>query len=398
MTAQAQLAFVNFTKNAYITMEGREEADRFFIIRSGNVHISKRMPVVPEESGYVLGPGDFFGVISTMLSQKCSETAQALTDVTLIAVKRDQYSQLIHSNAAVAIKIVMQFSKKMRFLNESLTMLTLNKTSEGDPDQIFKAAEFYARQNMYDQAYYAYNQYLKHCRQGSFLEEARQKITKISPFIKTKSNFQPDDATRNYPKGAMFFCEAEPGSELFIIQSGSVKITKIVENDEVQLAILKAGDIFGEMALLESMPRSASAVANEDCKVMVVSWANFKHMIQTQPQLITKLTTLLAERIWLSYKQLANTKIADPLKRIYDVLQTHLEKKHINPKESRPFTFDFGPKELINMVGLSQNEGLIALKKFLNNSAISVVDDKIHVAETSVIARQVGSLHKEPLY
>ncbi len=127
----------------------------------------------------------------------------------------------------------------------------------------------------------------------------------------------------------MIFSENEPGTELYIIQRGVVKITKIVEDNEVLLAMLKTGDIFGEMALLENKPRSASAIANEDCSLMAVNKANFERMVQSQPQLITRLTTLLAERLWFIYKQLANTLIQDPLGRLYDALLLQLEKNRI---------------------------------------------------------------------
>ena len=48
---------------------------------------------------------------------------------------------------------------------------------------------------------------------------------------------------------------------MFIIQEGAVRITKVVDGREVILAVLKKGDMFGEMALLENKPRSASAIA-----------------------------------------------------------------------------------------------------------------------------------------
>ncbi len=62
---------------------------------------------------------------------------------------------------------------------------------------------------------------------------------------------------------------------------------------------------------------------------MAVNKANFERMVQTQPQLITRLTTLLAERLWFIYKQLANTLIQDPLGRLYDALLLQLEKNRV---------------------------------------------------------------------
>ncbi|MCL2066350.1 MAG: cyclic nucleotide-binding domain-containing protein [Treponema sp.] len=395
MAGNLQLAFVSFLKDAYIIVEGKRNADRFFIIREGKVRLSKEVQVVAEEQGDVLGPGDFFGVVSTMSSHSHIETAQALTDVTLISVHREQFSQLIQSNAPVAMKIILQFSKRVRYLDEALTRLTLKKTAENDPSHLFDVAEYYVKQSQYNQAYYSYHQYVKHCPQGFFVREAREKMMKISPYANSvKLDFKRDEVIRTYNKDAMIFCEGEPGEELFIIQKGSVKIVKVVENNEVLLAVLKTGDIFGEMALLESKPRAANAVAYENCQLMAVNRVNFGQMIKTQPQLIARLTTLLAERIWLIYKQLANTQIADPLGRMYDALQIQLEKKRVDLNEKRSFTFDFGTKELINMVGLTPGDGKLVIKKMMENRLFKILNDKIYVMEVREITRQAAYFHK----
>ncbi|HRY72194.1 MAG TPA: cyclic nucleotide-binding domain-containing protein, partial [Spirochaetia bacterium] len=90
MESPLQLSFVNFKKDSYIIVEGKQNADRFFIIRSGHVRITKEVEVVEEEGGNVLNPGDFFGVISTMSNHSHIETAQAVTDCILISVAREQ--------------------------------------------------------------------------------------------------------------------------------------------------------------------------------------------------------------------------------------------------------------------------------------------------------------------
>jgi CRP-like cAMP-binding protein len=77
----------------------------------------------------VLGPGDFIGVVSSMSGHSQIETAIAVTDVTLISVRRDQYSELIEKNTPVAMKIIYSFTRKMRYLDEALTRITLKKTS-----------------------------------------------------------------------------------------------------------------------------------------------------------------------------------------------------------------------------------------------------------------------------
>ena len=389
MANPLQLSIVNFNKNSYIIVEGKQKADYFYILRSGKVRLSKEVEVVEEEGGNMLAPGDFFGVISTMSSHSHIETALALTDVSLISVHREQFGLLIEKNAPVAMKIIQSFSRKMRFLDEAFTKLTFKNTAVGDPSHLFKVAEYYARQSQYNQAYYAYSKFLQFCPRDSNADKAKERMAKIHPYAKAVYlDGVPVDMYRSYPKNTMIFSENEPGTELYIIQKGVVKITKIVEDNEVLLAMLKPGDIFGEMALLDNKPRSASAVASEDCTLMAVNKANFEHMVQTQPQLITKLTTILADRLWFIYKQLANTLISDPLGKLYDALLLQLDKNRVPIVTGGKYTFQFGPKELLNMVGLSNDKGNPIIRKMFEDKKMSLADNKISTTDVEWIQKQ----------
>ncbi|MDR0399756.1 MAG: Crp/Fnr family transcriptional regulator [Treponema sp.] len=384
-----QLTIVNLSKGSYVIVEGKQNADRFFIIRSGKIAILKEVEVVEEEGGNILGPGDFFGVISTMSAHSHIETAQALTDVSLISVQKYQYPLLIQTNTPVAMKIILQFSRRMRYLDEALAKITLKSNTESNPSQLFNIGEYYAKKSQYSQAFYAYNQYIKYNPEGENVSTARARMMKIAPCVRgIKLSFDSGNPVRDYEKNSMIFSEGENGDELYIIKSGSVKIVKVVDDNEVLLAVLKAGDIFGEMALLESKPRAASAVAYENCQVTVLNRANFELMIIREPQMIARLTTLLAERIWSIYRQLANTLIDNPLGRMYDALMILLDKNRIPQKYDGSFYFDIGPDELINMVGFSSEEGRPVLKKLLENRNIKIVNDKIYVINASEIFRQ----------
>ncbi|NBB89661.1 MAG: cyclic nucleotide-binding domain-containing protein [Spirochaetes bacterium] len=390
-----QLSMVNFNKGAYIIVEGKQKADQFFIIRSGKVRISKEVEIVEEEGGNVLAPGDFFGVVSTMSGHSHIETAQALSDVTLISVNRDNYTLLIERNAPVAMKIIEAFSRRMRYLDEKLAQLTFKETAEPDPSHLFYVGEYYARQNQYNQAYYAYYQYVKHVPQGKNVQTARERMMKITPYSKAVHlDGDTEVFTREYPKDTMIFAETMPGRELYIIQKGSVKITKIVNDNEVLLAVLKAGDIFGEMSLIENKPRSASAIAFEESVLLAVNKENFERMVQTQPQIIARLTTLLAERIWFIYKQLANTLLSDKVGRLYDALLIQLEKNRVPIHSGEAYTFDFGTRELINMVGLPMEEGNQAMRELLRNTKLKAMDNRIHVTDLEEIDKQAKYYRK----
>lgn len=395
MSNPLQLSIVNFNKDAYIIVEGKQRADNFYIIRTGKVRISKEVEVVEEEGGNILGPGDFFGVVSTMSSHSHIETAQALTDVSLISVHRDQYGLLIEKNSPVAMKIIEGFSRRMRYLDEALARLTNKSSRENDPNHLFEVAEYYAKQNQYNLAYYAYYHYVKLFPKGEFMQKAMERMAKIQPYAKPVFLDGSDTTfTRTYPKNTMIFAESMPGKELYIIQKGSVKISKLVGGTEVLLAVLKPGDIFGEMSLIENKPRSASAIAYEDTVLLAVNKDNFARMVTTQPQIIARLTQLLAERIWFIYKQLANTLLKDPVAKMYDALLIQLEKARVPIRSGESYTFDIGPKELINMVGLPMAEGNNALRVLLQNPRIKAVDNRIFTSDVEEILKQANYYRK----
>ncbi|GHT75437.1 Crp/Fnr family transcriptional regulator [Spirochaetia bacterium] len=389
MPEQLQLAFVNFAQDAYIILEGKQNADRFYIIRQGKVRISKQIEVVEEEGGNILGPGDYFGVVSTMSGHSSIETVQAVTDCVLISVKKDQYINLIQSNASLAMKIIGYFSRQLRYFDEALTRLTLKSSADTDQSHIFDVAEYYINQSQYNLAYYAYYQYINQCPDAPNVTIAQERLTRIAPYVKdVKLGFKADEFTRAYAKNRMLFAEGERGDELFIIQSGAVKIVKIVDRNEVLLAVLKTGDIFGEMALLDSKPRTACAVAYEDCVVMRVNRANFERITASEPSLITRLTTLLADRIWLIYKQLANTLITDPLGRLYDALMIQLENNRVPLDGHQAYTFNFGPQELVNMMGLPKGDSFKVLRLMLESKQIQVKNDKVHIFDVIEVVKQ----------
>jgi len=395
MSNPLQLSIVNFNKDAYIIVEGKQRADNFYIIRTGKVRISKEVEVVEEEGGNILGPGDFFGVVSTMSSHSHIETAQALTDVSLISVHRDQYGLLIEKNSPVAMKIIEGFSRRMRYLDEALARLTNKSSRENDPNHLFEVAEYYAKQNQYNLAYYAYYHYVKLFPKGEFMQKAMERMAKIQPYAKPVFLDGSDTTfTRTYPKNTMIFAESMPGKELYIIQKGSVKISKLVGGTEVLLAVLKPGDIFGEMSLIENKPRSASAIAYEDTVLLAVNKDNFARMVTTQPQIVARLTQLLAERIWFIYKQLANTLLKDPVAKMYDALLIQLEKARVPIRSGESYTFDIGPKELINVVGLPMAEGNNALRILLQNPRIKAVDNRIFTSDVEEILKQANYYRK----
>ncbi|AIW90107.1 cAMP-binding protein [Treponema sp. OMZ 838] len=394
-----QLSFVNFKRGSYILIEGKSDTDRFYIIQSGQVQIAKQKEVVAEEEGNLLGPGDFLGVVACMAHHSQIETAIAVTDVVLIAVHYAQFPELIEKNTPIAMKIIYSFSKKMRYLDEALTRITLKRNIETDISHLFTIGEYYLKMSKFELALYAYYHYLKEKPDGQFAETARKRFMAIkSTGVKAPIEMlEPDtkQMVRVYNRESMVFCECQSGTELYIIQKGRVKISKIVDNSEVLLAVLREGDMFGEMALLENKPRSATAItAAEECQLLAVNRQNFNQMVATQPQLIARLTTTLADRIWAMYKQLANTLIPVPLEKMYDMLSIQLEKLRIQPGSGKQHTFLFGPAELAKMCSIPKEQVAQAIAEFLMTPIVRSTDDSIIITDTLELSKQTAYFKK----
>ena len=388
-----QLSFVNFKPSSYILVEGTEATDYFFIIQSGHVKCYNEIPIagIPP---LTLGPGDFIGVIPCMTGQRQIQNVVSTTPVVAIMVKRAQYPELIMKNTPVAMKIVRSFARDMRHINDQLTKLTLNKTNVSTPEQIFAAAEYFENMGMYMAAAYGYFQYIRECPSGMNVATAQQRFGRLKtrampPYIEAST-----DSIRTYPRGAMIFYECQHGSDMYIIQSGSVRISKVVAGKEVTLALLKKGDLFGEMALLENLPRSANAIANEEARLMVVNKENFNQMVTTQPQMISKLTTMFADRLWTMQRQLTNTQLRDTREKLIDMISLQLEKQKI-PFSKETYHTGFTVQAIMNLCVIPQRDQYQAMQLLQTDQCVHIVSGRIDVPDVAQLIRQAAFYRKQ---
>ncbi|MFC2281218.1 MAG: Crp/Fnr family transcriptional regulator, partial [Treponema socranskii subsp. buccale] len=161
-------------------------------------------------------------------------------------------------------------------------------------------------------------------------------------------------------------------------------------------AMLKKGDMFGEMALLENKPRSASAIAHEPCKLMAVNRQNFDLMVATQPQLISRLTTMLADRLWSMYRQIDNANLHDPLHKLIDILALQVEKTKINlSQQNVQYQTDLTPYDLANMCGIPKEQQAESLIRLQSDSHVRFVNGKILVPDCRELVKQAAFYRKQ---
>ena len=120
-------------------------------------------------------------------------------------------------------------------------------------------------------------------------------------------------------KGDVIFNEGDLGTEMYIIQTGSVAVDKDIKGQNRRLAVFGKGDFFGEMALLENLPRTASVTALEDCEVVRIDSATFDTMIRSNIEIAVRMLRKFSVRVREADKKIELLLGDFPLKSsIYD--------------------------------------------------------------------------------
>ncbi len=111
--------------------------------------------------------------------------------------------------------------------------------------------------------------------------------------------FENSSDTRQYQMGQTIFADGEPGTEMYVIHAGKVDI---VQKGHV-VETLEPGNMFGEMALIDSAPRSATAVANTDCELVAINARRFEFMVQETPNFALTVMKVMTDRLRRYFSQ-----------------------------------------------------------------------------------------------
>jgi CRP/FNR family transcriptional regulator len=102
---------------------------------------------------------------------------------------------------------------------------------------------------------------------------------------------------RDFDTGAVLISEGDTGLGLFVVVSGRVEVTKGEGPAKVRFAVMERGDLLGEMALIDDQPRSASAVALEPSRCLLITRNSFLNLAEKDPEIAWCLLPTLADRI-----------------------------------------------------------------------------------------------------
>ncbi len=196
---------------------------------------------------------------------------------------------------------------------------------------------------------------------------------------------------KDYKAGEMIFSEYEIGETFYFIISGRVQLLKIIGDIEKTLDILQASEIFGEMAILENSPRSATAIALDTVKVLEFSKQNFEALMTGYPQLAFKLLKMFTKRIYDQKRRFMTLILDDDQAKVADVFlmldetQTNLDR--LTPTRE----FKTTPEGVAHWAGMDVQAVREVLDRFVSQRRLEIMPDRIIVRNMSVFSRLVSS-------
>ena len=197
--------------------------------------------------------------------------------------------------------------------------------------------------------------------------------------------------TRKYPKNSMIILEEEMGDVVFIVMSGTVKITRVNdEGKEVILAMLGSGEVFGEMAILDGESRSANALSQENCEVVTINREDFLNLLKTNNKVSLNLMTEFAIRLRKSDQQIEALSLDDAEHRIgVSILNLAEELGVIRhgavTVENLPYQQD-----IANMAGTSRETVSRVMKIFEERGLITKSGHKLSIPDYAFFKRIFG--------
>ena len=186
---------------------------------------------------------------------------------------------------------------------------------------------------------------------------------------------------KEFPKGTVLFREGEPGKEMFVLQSGKVAISKRVRQLEKVLATLGPGEFFGEMAIISNKPRNATAVVEDDARLLVIDPKTFEGMIRGNSEIAVRMIKKLAERLSEADAQIENLLLTDPSSRvIHQILQ-------ICQTRGRPMEegieIEFQIRDLPREIGVGEPAVRLMLYKLERAGLIERSGDRLTIYDTA---------------
>jgi CRP/FNR family transcriptional regulator, cyclic AMP receptor protein len=194
---------------------------------------------------------------------------------------------------------------------------------------------------------------------------------------------------RAVPAGTVIFSENEPGEEMYIIQSGKVKVTRRIGLIDKTLSVLTKGDFFGEMSILNDKPRSATVVAEQKCELLAIDRKTFEAMIKSKPEIALRIIKKLASRLQEADNQIEALLVKDNTGKVASYL---LRLASSARQDENGVVLDVAVPDIAGVIGITEDLASSVVSKLTKAHMLAIVAGKIVVTDIEQLGRFVNYL------
>lgn len=390
---------IAFAKGSIIYFE-EDKDDRIFILQKGLVVLSTTDVETGEPVTEYAREGEFFGVKSAFGRFPREETATVVADSLAIAMTVAEFEQLFSSNKQIIMKMLRVFSNQLRAIHKKSEQILGSGEGVNPQAGMLSVVQCFYDEEQYRSCCDICLKFLK------LYPDSDDKDTIVRLYTDSKKRFDMLQAkaarqrigeqivipsggagfylpgferfVKTFDAGSVIISEYEPGETFYLIQSGSIQLVKCVNGVRKNLDILQPGEFFGEMAILENSPRSATCVAIDKVEVLEFNKANFEVLITGNPQMALILLKLFCKRIYDQKRRIKILVISDPQSRIASVFMM-FDEMHPTNSLDKTRRFNLTISDLSHWSGLPGDVVRDEVNKFVEKHRIEVFDNYIVV-------------------
>ena len=387
---------MQYTKGSIIYFEGDHD-ERIFIMQQGAVLLTSTDIESGQPVAEQVKSGEFFGVKSALGHFRREETATALVPTVAVALTIQEFEILFSNNKALIMKMLRVFSNQLRQIHKK-TESILNNIQEDQQSGMLAVAKSFYDDEQYRSACDVYMKFLKRYPNSPQKDEVAKKYNdsklrsdKLAAHNRGAAVEFDDDGgnaslklfslpaferfAKTYEPGEVIISEYEPGDSFYLIQSGRVQLVQCVNGSKKNLDVLKPGEFFGEMAILDNSPRSATCMAAGRVKCLEFNKENFELLITGNPQMALLLLKLFCKRIYDQKRRFRILVVKDLQARLADVFMLLDEMNPVMNEAEKQRRFNVTIADVAHWAGLSAEVTRDEINKFVERRKIEVYDN-----------------------
>ena len=403
-----------YKKGAVIYFEGDKD-ERVFILQRGLLAAAAQDTESDSKISESIRPGEFFGTKSALGRFPREETVSAINDSVCIAMTVAEFEQNFSANKQVIMKMMRVFSSQLRQIHHK-TESVLKKTPmvNQQAGMVSVAQAFYQDEkwrsctdvcekilarypNLPNKSVVA--KMLSIAKPRALRDDAKnvalgeRNIERGGNESALKAFSLPafDRFSKKYMPGQVIISEFEPGDCFYLIQSGQIQLVKCINGSNKNLDILKPGEFFGEMAILDNSPRSATCLARTAVTCLEFNKANFEVLIMGNPQLAMILLKLFCKRIYDQHRRLKTLCIKDIQARICDVFLMFDENNPMTNPQDHARRFSLTTQDVAHWAGLEPTVTRDELTKLAKQHKVEIFENIIIVPDIVDLRRIVDT-------